>query len=93
MYEGGIMTAFSREVAHWDTTGYGALLMTVSSHPGQPSSWGQRGQGVGHSVSYVTRSSCPPGLKHCLLVLTRIGFLGPSSLLLCLGRLRTRVGD
>jgi hypothetical protein len=30
------MTAFSREVAHWDTTGYGALLMTVSSHPGQP---------------------------------------------------------
>lgn len=35
MYEGGIMTAFSRHVAHWDTTGYGALLMTASSHPGQ----------------------------------------------------------
>lgn len=58
MYEGGIMTAFSREVAHWDTTGYGALLMTVSSHPGQPCcgqarrsprpcTWGRLGPGSG----------------------------------------------
>ncbi|GAQ81623.1 Fatty alcohol oxidase [Klebsormidium nitens] len=33
MYEGGIMTAFSRHVAQWNTTGYGALLMTASAHP------------------------------------------------------------
>lgn len=33
-YEGGIMTAFTRAAANWETTGSGALLMVPSLHPG-----------------------------------------------------------
>ncbi|GLJ25898.1 hypothetical protein SUGI_0496460 [Cryptomeria japonica] len=33
-YEGGIMTAFSKETGGWDTTGYGAILQTPIPHPG-----------------------------------------------------------
>ncbi|KAH7405006.1 hypothetical protein KP509_15G053600 [Ceratopteris richardii] len=33
-YEGGIMTSYSKEAANWDSSGYGALLMTPSMHLG-----------------------------------------------------------
>eukprot|EP01018_Ginkgo_biloba_P016092 Gb_37040 [translate_table: standard] len=33
-YEGGIMSAFSKEAANWDSSGYGALIQTPIMHPG-----------------------------------------------------------
>lgn len=33
-YRGGIMTAYTKEVANWDTTGYGALIQCPASQPG-----------------------------------------------------------
>ncbi|CAA0838834.1 Long-chain-alcohol oxidase FAO4A [Striga hermonthica] len=33
-FEGGIMTAMSKEVANFDTSGYGALIQTPALHPG-----------------------------------------------------------
>ncbi|GER30320.1 long-chain-alcohol oxidase [Striga asiatica] len=33
-FEGGIMTAMSKEVANFETSGYGALIQTPSLHPG-----------------------------------------------------------
>ena len=33
-YEGGIMTSFSAHAANWETSGYGAVLMVPSLHPG-----------------------------------------------------------